>query len=65
MCPRNMKMFKYASSYAFVKKFSRCDSISTTRRASLNGPMLQEDSLKPCVTVICVHPNPVVGFGNL
>ena len=56
---------QYASFYAFVKKFSKCDSISTIRRAGGNGPMLQDDSLTISIIAICVHPNPVVGFDHL
>jgi hypothetical protein len=48
---------EYASFYAFVKKFSKCDSISTIRRTGGNGPMLQDDSLTISIIASCVHPN--------
>ena len=54
------------SFYAFVKKFSKCDSISTIRRAGGNGPNATGGFVDTIsIIAICVHPNPVVGFDNL
>jgi hypothetical protein len=46
-----METAQYASFYAFVNKFSKCDSISTIRRAGGNGPMLQEEWLIPSASL--------------
>jgi hypothetical protein len=66
MCPQKMENAQYASFYAFVKKFSKCDGISTVRRAGrqrnqCTGGFVDAIS----IIAICVHPNPVVGFDNL
>jgi hypothetical protein len=56
---------RYASFYAFVKKFSKCDSISTIQRVGVNRPMLQEDWLIPSASSPFAFTLTVVGFDNL
>jgi hypothetical protein len=53
---------EHASFYAFVKKFSKCDSISAIPRVGVNGPML---SLIPSASLPFALTLTVVGFDNL
>jgi len=60
-------MERYASIYAFVKNFMKCDSISTIRQIAV--VRLQRTNAARRVVdqhrFICVHPDPAVGFDNL
>jgi hypothetical protein len=62
-------MERYASTYAFVKNFMKCDSISTIRQIAVvrwrrtNAARRVVDTIS--IVSCCVHPDSAVGIDNL